>query len=305
MRVAVTGGTGIIGKPFVQALADLNHEVFVLTRNADRNGNASGASSIKWSPSAAGDWCKSVERMDVIVHLARSRFPDIWTPLTRREFKETRLGMIRNVVEAISRLSSPPETFICASSHDFYGARDGTLPLPETAPAGNDFLAELYAELEGEAWRVRAPGLRVVQARFGAVLGPGAVNPKWMPYAVSDPHGALSWIHTSDCAGALCHLISDPAVSGPVNITAQEPTTAASVWTAAQRELGKLNSAYVPRWNRSDQGELLFQTHWAYPKILENIGYRWRASAIESALSYLACPDQRHVFLGSEFSNTA
>ena len=45
MRVAVTGGTGFIGRPLVRRLAEAGHEVLVLTRRPDSPGS--------WLPSGA------------------------------------------------------------------------------------------------------------------------------------------------------------------------------------------------------------------------------------------------------------
>ncbi len=37
MKIVVTGGTGFIGRPLVDELARLGHEVVVLSRTADRD----------------------------------------------------------------------------------------------------------------------------------------------------------------------------------------------------------------------------------------------------------------------------
>jgi NAD dependent epimerase/dehydratase family enzyme len=256
-----------------------------------------------WNP--ASRELPPLEREDVVVHLARSPLPTRWSSDARESVLNERTRMVAAVVDAIAASTRRPSTFICASSHDYYGDRSSDLPLNESEPPGNDFLARLYAAIESEALRATDFGVRVALPRIGAVIGPGAQNPKWIVHVVRDPRGALSWVELGDAIEMLRWTIEMKAFEGAVNVTAPEPTTAnalrreidgilesASTQTRPANALQRLRHARTAsqsdqRLHPSDDQHVTFQSHWAYPEKFERQGFKWQFSSPRPALAFL------------------
>jgi uncharacterized protein (TIGR01777 family) len=297
MRIAITGGGGVIGAPLVRQLMREGHTVTVLTRNPAALPLNFASRIVLWSPTSRGDWLHSLNKCDVLFHLSRSPLPLRWTDEAREALRAVRRGMVLNLTDAISRLPDPPKTFVCASSHDFYGSRDGSAPLCEDAGSGDDFLATLYAQVESDASSASAYGVKIVRARIGAVLGPGAVNPMIIPHVVADPDGALSWVHITDVVKSLLHVVDHPEISGPVNIVAPTPSTAIAVWHESMQAKGRPVTRRFSYWNERQWAYRPFKSHWVHPRVLEKTNYRWSVTTIRDALLYLkdsACPNNAY-----------
>jgi uncharacterized protein (TIGR01777 family) len=301
MQVLVTGGTGVVGRPLVEQLARNRHNVTVLSRCVTPSRVADGVRLARWDPESGAGLAAALRGADAVVHLARSPLPSRWTRQARDAIFASRVGMVRRIVDAIASSDAPPTVFLCGSSHDFYGERASDTPLSEEQPAGGDVLARLYADVEREAERARSPRVRVILARVGVVLGPGALDPRWIPHVVADSHGALSWVYVEDCARMLGMAI-EHAVAGALNVTARKPTTAIAVVEELRRLEGRAPSevavANLRRLLRAragavaqvavpvERGEdhVLYQPHWAYPAIMERLQYRWQVAEVEQAL---------------------
>ena len=286
MHVVITGGTGVVGRPLVERLLRRGHVVTVWSRDPNASRLPEDARVVGWTPEDSADWARKLAGCDALVHLARSPLPRLWTPETRAALRETRLSMVRRLVDALAATGARPGTFVCASSHDFYGARPAGVRVTEKERAGEDFLASLYAAVEAEAARAGRFGVRMVQARIGAVLGPGAVNPKWIPHVVADPEGPLSWVHVDDAAKMLCLLLENDSVSGPVNVTAPDASSATALWRQIQATLGRMSDRAPPR-SALHEEHVTFQPHWAYPAAMKRLEYRWCVTDLAHALAHL------------------
>jgi uncharacterized protein len=94
----------------------------------------------------------------------------------------------------------------------------------------------------------------VVLLRTGLVLerDGGALQRLLIPYrlGVGGPLGSgqqyWPWIHRSDWMGIVESLVSNPAIDGPVNVTAPTPETNASFSRALAAALGRPNVFRVP-----------------------------------------------------------
>ncbi len=109
----------------------------------------------------------------------------------------------------------------------------GDKPLTESAPAGNDFLAQVCQTWEAEALKASSYGVNVSCARFGIVLGTDGGALKTMLPAfklgLASPLGSgnqwFSWIHKDDLARSLSFLLNHPEITGAINICSPDPVT--------------------------------------------------------------------------------
>src|SRR2546429_6796901 len=230
MRVAIAGGSGLIGTELVRGLRARGDETVALPRFG----------TAPWS----------VEGADAVVNLAGASVAGKrWTPAYKKEIEESRVRSTRAVVEAIAAARRKPRVLVNASAVGYYGGR-GDEVLDETAGPGADFLAGVVQKWEAEAQR--AP-IRSVQVRTGVVLSAhgGALEKMLPPFKafVGGPIGSgkqwFPWIHIADEVAAILWAI-DHDLTGPVNLAAPGIVTMKDFARALGRALHRPSWARVP-----------------------------------------------------------
>src|SRR5258708_951765 len=154
MRVTVTGATGLLGSLVVRALVDRGDTVTVLSRDAQRAEEkfAGGVTALEWKdPAGEQPPAAAIAGADGIVNLLGEPVAQRWTDAVKRELRSSRIDTTRNLVAAIKAADPRPRVLVSGSAAGWYGAR-GDEALDETAPHADDFLAELVAGWEREAF---------------------------------------------------------------------------------------------------------------------------------------------------------
>ena len=235
MKVVIAGGSGFVGQHVSQLLLHEGHSVIVLSRHVERGTpvNPSQPRQIQWDGCTQGSWSKECDGADVVINLSGAPIADKrWTPNRKRELIDSRVVSTRTLGEAIGGWATKPHTFLTASGVGYYGAQGATI-VDETSPRGDGFLADLCLEWENAAQQIETSDLRVLQVRFGMVLGlDGGALPKMMfPFQwflggpILPGSQFVSWIHQQDLAQLILFLISHPSIQGPVNAVAPNPVT--------------------------------------------------------------------------------
>lgn len=233
LHVGVIGATGFIGAHTLAALRGAGHHPVAFTRR--RGVRVPGAAETRlFDP--AGE--PALADLDAVINLAGSPILCRWTRRNKQRILASRLHPTRQTVRAIARaraLSRGPNILISASGTGYYGGQDPRAePLDESAPQGADFLARTAALWENEALQAAAlPGVRVVTLRIGFVTGPdGGAIPlirRLFKTGLGGPLGSgrqwMSWIHVTDLARLIVHLLHSPQIAGPVNAVAPAPVT--------------------------------------------------------------------------------
>ena len=286
MRVAVTGATGLIGRAVVTALSARGDEVTELSR------------STNWpDPKAAGPPPDVIRGRDAVVHLLGEPIAQRWTGDAMREIRESRILSTRSLVSALGELpeAERPGVLVSGSGAGWYGHR-GDERLDESAPAGDDFLAQLSVDWEAEARRAEELGMRVVLNRTGVVLSPsGGALAKMLPFFKAGVGGPVAggrqyvpWIHLDDVVGAILFELDTPAASGPVNLTAPEPATNRELSKALGRALRRPAFAPVPalavKTLYGQMAEIVIAGQRAVPARLTELGYDFKQPELEAAL---------------------
>jgi hypothetical protein len=231
MKVLMTGGTGFVGTSLSSRLVQDGHGVTILTRSSkDLSRSKPGISYLQGDPTVKGPWQENVKNFDAIINLAGASIFSRWTDDHKRAIRESRMGTTQNLVEAIPSSLDKKITLFSTSAVGYYGFH-GDEELIEESPPGNDFLARLSIDWEGEALKAKEKGARVVITRFGIVLGEkggalGQMVPLFKKF-VGGPIGGgkqwFSWIHIKDLAEAFVFLMKHPEISGPMNLCAPNP----------------------------------------------------------------------------------
>ncbi|HEY1689239.1 MAG TPA: TIGR01777 family oxidoreductase [Solirubrobacteraceae bacterium] len=232
MRIAVTGGSGLVGRALVAELGGRGHELKVLSRNPQRTEEKLGVPAASWDPLSEPAPSQALEGFDAVVHLAGENIAQRWSARAKQAIRDSRVLGTRNLIAGLQGLHARPATLVCSSAVGIYGARREE-PLDEDAPVGYGFLAELCAAWEAEANRAASLEMRVVTMRTGVVLdaGEGALAKMLPPFRlgvggpVAGGHQYISWIHLDDLARMFAEAVEQQSWSGPVNATAPEPVT--------------------------------------------------------------------------------
>jgi hypothetical protein len=298
MRVAVTGATGTIGRALVKELLARGDQVVALTRNPD------GAREKLGGDVEAAAWAKptidpapadALSGCDAVVHLLGEPVDQRWTDEAKREIRDSRVNGTRYLVAAIRDADPRPRVLVSQSATGWYGAR-GDEPVDESAPAADDFLAQVVVAWEAEARAAEELGLRVALTRTGVVLSEsgGALGRMMTPFklGVGGPVAGgkqyVPWVHMDDVVGAMLCCLEDERIRGPVNLTAPDPATNRELSRALGRVLRRPAVMPVPgfalKLMYGEMSSIVTSGARVVPGRLAEIGYRFRRPDLEDAL---------------------
>jgi uncharacterized protein (TIGR01777 family) len=304
-RVFVTGGTGAVGRALAEALSGRGDQVVVLSRDAARARARlpPGVSVVEGDPGADGAWQGHLAGADAVVHLAGASIAGKrWDARYKQLLRDSRVESTRHVVEGLAALSEKqrPRVLVCASGADYYPGFDGDGvgdddDVTESAPSGDSFLARLCAAWEAEAQAAAAAGVRVVCMRTAVVLDKrGALQRMLLPFKLfaGGPVGSgrqwFSWIHVEDAIRGYLFAIDEPALSGPVNLSAPEPVRFKTFTSALGRVLHRPSWLPVPGFAVKaafgELGEYLLHGRRAVPAALQAHGFVFRYPTLDGAL---------------------
>lgn len=226
LRVAVTGSSGLIGTALAAFLTTGAHEVVRLVRKRD----ALDDGDVYWNPATSKLDGARLEGLDAVVHLAGE--PIFAFPLTdekKERVYRSRAQGTRLLATTLANLDRPPSVFVSASAVGYYGHR-GDEEMTEASRPGVGFLADVCRAWENATRPAEEAGIRVAHARMGIVLSPhGPPLRQMLPFFRLGLGGRLgedpwvSWVMLEDVVGAVYHVLHDPDLSGPVNVTAPQP----------------------------------------------------------------------------------
>jgi uncharacterized protein (TIGR01777 family) len=296
MNVTLTGATGLIGTKLVRALRDHGDRVTVLSRSPEKAQATLGVEAVAWNPLAGPAPAEALRGRDAVIHLAGEPVAQRWNDEVKRAILESREVGTRNLVAGLRALGADgPRTLVSASAVGYYG-RHGDEPVPESTPAGDDFLAGVCVVWEREADAATEFDVRVVKIRTGVVLDAsgGALKKMLPPFklGVGGPvaGGAqyLPWIHVDDLVGLYLHALTDASWSGPYNGAAPEPVTNKVFGKALGRALHRPAFAPVPalaiRVLYGDMAEIVTEGQHAVPERALAGGFAFTHADLDEAL---------------------
>jgi len=291
-HVVVAGGSGLVGRALVAALAGAGVRVTVLSRTPRAAGLPAGAEARGWD-----DLPAALEGADAVINLCGESIAGArWSPARKQLLVDSRVGPTGRLVQAMAGRG----VLVNASAVGIYGALDGR-PVDEAQAPGKGFLAQVCRKWEAAA--DGAAGARVVKLRLGVVLArDGGALPKMaLPVRLFQGtrlgHGqqGLSWIHLDDLVRMLVEAAANPAWQGPVNAVAPMPVTNETFTRALARRLHR-PLLPVPAWITraalrlllGEMGQaMLLEGAFVYPRKAEALGFEFRFPGVEAALADL------------------
>ena len=293
MRVIISGASGLIGSALSRSLQDAGHDVAHLVRRPVR-----GAHEIFWDPETGTLDPNSLVGYDAIVHLAGAGVGDRrWTAAYKRVILDSRVNGTSTIARALAARPDTPRVLVSGSAIGFYGDT-GDRAVTEDSPAGQGFLADVVVAWERAAQPAIDAGVRVAFARTGLVAAPkaGAFG-KLLPLFKLGIGGRLasgkqywSFISLRDEVRALEFLLTHD-LRGPINLTAPEPQTNATVTRALARALRRPALLPVPAFAlRIAVGEFssdITGSQRVVPKRLLESGFSFLDASLEQTIATL------------------
>jgi uncharacterized protein (TIGR01777 family) len=293
MKVIISGASGLVGAALTNVLRAEGHTVLQLVRTR----KASSPEEIRWDPLSAQVDVAALEGADAVVHLSGANVSKgRWTAARMGVLRSSRVDSTRVLVDSLARLRQKPRVFVSASAVGYYGNRGDEI-LTESARPGNDFLALLARDWEGEAVRAAESGIRTAILRFGVILSPkgGALPEMLRPFKfgaggrLGSGRQWISWIALEDAIRVIQSAIAMPELSGALNVVAPAPVQNAEFARIAGRVLHRpaifSAPAFMLRLALGQMADaLLLASQRAIPGRLLQSGHAFQFSDLETAL---------------------
>lgn len=307
MDIAITGGTGFVGRLLVARLlaeADQQSRLIVLTRDGTRADQILGQdprlSIVTYDPLRPQEWGSTLEGVKAVINLAGEPLTGgRWTPSKKAEIRRSRIEGTTALVEAIRACQTRPQVMISSSAVGYYGPRNSDQALEETAQPGQDFLAQLAQDWEAAAQPVQDLGVRLAWVRTGIVLGPegGALAQLLGPFQsfLGGPIGSgqqwLSWIHREDLVRLMQWLLTQESGSGPLNGTAPQPVKMQEFCAVLGQVIGRPSWLPVPSFALElvlgEAAQVVLTGQRVIPAQAERLGFTFHYPELKAALQQI------------------
>ena len=294
MRIAITGGTGLIGSALRERLEAAGHEAVAIRRGPETD------PASQWDPAAGWVRDGAFAGYDAVVHLSGASIGEgRWSAARRELLRSSRIDSTRTLVEHLGSLPGEdrPEVLVSQSAVGYYGAR-GDEELTEAAAPGTGFLADLVIAWEREATRAEEHGIRTVRHRSAIVLsrqGP-PLSRLLIPFRLGvggnlgNGRWWMPWVTLEDEVRSIEHALTHD-VSGPINVSAPDAVTNAGFTQALGRALRRPTLFPLPmfayRLVFGQDPDELFASQRVVPQALAASGFEFAQPDIDSAFASL------------------
>ena len=296
MKIGIIGATGLIGGALGKLALAHGHEVIAFTRNPAKV-HLDWAAQVRPVDMAAA-MPLDASGLDVLVNLAGESVFGRWPEAKKKRIRDSRIEFTQKVTRCLAAASPRPAAFLSGSAVGYYGD-GGDAVLPETAPSGDGFLAEVCVDWEAAARRAEQLGVRVVLLRTGVVLAPEGGAFKLMRRAFSACVGGklgsgdqwMPWIHVQDEARLILWAAEQPRVSGPLNLVAPGAVTNREFTRVLARALHRPAFMHAPafalRLLLGEAAGMVLEGQHAVPQGALTQGFQFDDPSLDEALQPL------------------
>lgn len=294
MNILITGGTGFIGSALTKSLIEQGHAVTVLSRSPDKVAKLCGS-----GVNALGSLAqlKAKDSFQVIINLAGEPIVEArWSEARKRLIRDSRIGLTKQLIACIARMSVKPELLISGSAIGYYGDQGNTVLTEQSTPT-KDFAQQLCADWEAAAKQAEQFGVRVCLIRTGLVIadGGGFLRRMLPPFRLGlggrlgDGRQWMSWVHRQDWINIALTIIADSTMQGAYNATAPNPVTNAEFTRILAQCLKRPALLPVPAWLLKillgEMSQLVLGSQRVMPERLLAQGFKFQYDDLAAALN--------------------
>jgi uncharacterized protein len=305
VKIAIVGGSGLVGRALTRSLLADGAEVVVLSRNPRHRAKAvpSPARLVRWAADDIPSLAASITGFDAVVSVAGARVAPLpWTRGRKALLMSSRVDAVRSIVDAIARLPADqrPPSLVVVSGIDAYPESppgDDPPPMTEADAMGTEFLAQVSRAVEEEACRAGPLGTRVTRLRMGHVLARDAELVWYLALPVRLFLGGrigpgtqwVSWVHIDDAVLLFRRAMTDSALGGVLNVTSPGACHQIDFVRSMARVLHRPTWFPAPAWLvrliLGEQSALLLGSRRVAPARALKAGHTFQYPAIDGALS--------------------
>lgn len=294
--IIIAGGTGFLGKILEVYFTEKSYLVKTLTRNPKREND------VYWNAKDLGQWSDDLENVDVLINLTGKSVDCRYTDANKKFIYDSRIDATHILGLAINLCNKPPKLWMNASTATIYEAALAHDNDEDTGIIGDDFSMNIAKSWEHAFYSIPNPQTRKLALRTSIVLGRngGALIPMKRLTQVGlggtqgSGHQKVSWIHELDFARAIDFLISQPQLSGNINLCVPQPTDNKTLMHTLRKTLHIPFGISHPVWPLKfgarligTETELILKSRNVIPKRLMDHGFKFRYESIENALMNL------------------
>lgn len=293
MKVAISGGTGLVGKKLCDLLKARGDEVIVLTRGESKF--EGDVQYVNWLSEEKPEHV--LEGIDAFVNLAGVSLNDgRWTEERKRAIYTSRMEATDEVLRIIKSLETKPQVLVNASAVGIYPTSTSAIYTEASNELATDFLGKVVTDWEHKANHATELGVRVCFARLGVVLEKeaGALPLVVLPYqlfiggTIGSGEQWLSWIHVDDVCGAILHTIEHTELKGPINLTSPNVKRMKQFGKIVGRALNRPHWLPVPSFALKlalgEKSQLVLEGQYVVPEKLLQSGYEFKFSSLEDTI---------------------
>lgn len=240
-KVAITGGTGVIGEKLSALLIKKGYEVIWISRSKNSK-----------NPYPTYTWNElenCLNDVDYVIHLAGAGIADkAWTKEQKKIILSSRTETAQQIFDYFKPRNNQLKAFISSSAIGYYGIITSDKIYEEDDTPGNDFLAETCVKWESVVDQFETVKIRTVKIRTGIVLSTdgGALVEIAKPIkynfgaAIGSGKQYIAWIHVEDLCNMYVHAIENENMHGAFNAVTPEHMTNKDFTKAVAHQLKKI-----------------------------------------------------------------
>lgn len=296
MNILITGGTGLIGRHFIDTFQN-SHRFTVLTRDiAHAQKQLTTSCGYINSLSELSD----LNQYDAVINLAGEPIVDKrWSDRQKRVITDSRLQTTEELLKLFKQSASPPGVFTSGSAIGYYGRQGSQAISEQYTDFHPEFSHQLCADWEALALKANSVATRVCILRTGIVLANdgGALDKMLLPFklGLGGPIGSgqqyMSWIHVNDMVKGIAFLLESANAQGVYNFTAPHPETnkhfAQKLCRALRRPCLLPMPTFTLKVLMGESADLLIYGQNVVPEKLQHEGFKFDFPHLEQAFEQL------------------
>ena len=307
MHITIAGGTGFVGRFMIHRYLAAGHTITVIGRSTDK------IKAIFNDQVQPLDWetlnntgKSALAHTDLLINLAGASIAEKrWSEARKTEIIESRTFTTQALANLCAELGDDSPPLFNASAVGIYGLQT---PEKKGLPPGfdestvlkdtPDFAAHVVKRWEGATQPAKNKNVRVVNLRFGVVLGNGgAVNRLKLPFQfgmggkIASGQQPFSWVSILDICRAIDFLYQHSDIKGPINVVSPHCVTqdqfAKQLAKLLHRPALMTLPGFVLKLAYGDMAnELLINGQHVIPTVLSEHGFTFEYADLGAALRF-------------------
>lgn len=248
--VLLAGGTGMIGRRWIETQGDQLDEIRLLSRTPGKEGKIV---RYAWDPATGSYDLDAFQDVDYVINLAGAGIADKrWTDKRKQLILDSRRESVHTLLKGLQETGANPKMILAASASGFYGDR-GAEWVDENSSPGDGFLSTTTQAWEEASSSLVQAGYPTAILRIGIVLSQegGALPKLMMPLKVGmanyfgDGEQYMPWIHIDDLCAMMTFLLLGKK-EGIWNGVAPSPVTSREMARELKKAFGGWGVLPVP-----------------------------------------------------------